>query len=315
MGNANHKDRLECNRYLNGKGPPPGLVRAHEDRRGESAKRNRMVGDQPEGEMKWISIPRSLPCYPHCGTIEIEYDFKDGVQLEVHPNPGRPFTGLRAVAYLPDDLEGQKLLELLRQAFEQRLSFTVATGSDGSEVVTWSDIPHCTGFSNPDPHYIMMAKQALKSKVFYGRLEREEETDFQEDYITVRGLWGQLRPRRTNQQKKKCRRGFIHIFFEFEDGIQEDTHPNPGMPYTGLKTIAYLPDNTDGQKVVTRLKKAFDQRVVFTIQRNGKGEDTVVPSDIPLKTYCDTSGPSRLCYPDSTYLKSVKKMLKSRGFH
>ncbi|XP_061095181.1 E3 ubiquitin-protein ligase DTX3L-like [Conger conger] len=173
MGTSHTKEKWDCNQYLSGKGPilpeasgsAPSADQASVGRRGGSVKQEEgVVGDQPDGQMKWVSLPRCLPCYPHCGTIEIEYCIADGIQQTQHPKPGRPFTGLRAVAYLPDDAEGAWLLQLLVRAFERRLVFTVATGADGSEAVAWADIPHCSGFSNPDPHYLKTLKQVLKSK-------------------------------------------------------------------------------------------------------------------------------------------------------
>lgn len=165
MGTIHHKEKWECNQYLNGAGPPVYQARPNGGRAGEALKNEQsIVGDQPDGDMKWISLPRSLPCYPHCGTIEIEYSFNDGIQTGKHPKPGKPFAGFRTVAYLPDDREGNELLRLLKQAFDQGLTFTVATGSNGSETVTWSDIPHCTGFTNPEPYFLMTVKQVLKSK-------------------------------------------------------------------------------------------------------------------------------------------------------
>ncbi|KAJ8376944.1 hypothetical protein SKAU_G00075240 [Synaphobranchus kaupii] len=165
MGTIHHKEKWDCNQYLNGKGPPAREETSYGGGMAEAIKKEvGIVGDQPDGEMKWTSLPRSLPSHLHCGTIEIEYSFKNGIQTEKHPKPGKPFTGLRATAYLPDDLEGNELLTLLKRAFDQRLTFTVASGSGGLEAVTWSDIPHCTGFNNLDPHYQKMVKQVLKSK-------------------------------------------------------------------------------------------------------------------------------------------------------
>ncbi|XP_035269868.1 E3 ubiquitin-protein ligase DTX3L [Anguilla anguilla] len=108
------------------------------------------------------------------------------------------------------------------------------------------------------------------------------------------------------------RYGTIEMFFEFEDGIQTEKHPNPGEKYYGQNIKAYLPDNGHGRKVVTQLKKAFDQKLVFTVATNNSGEDAVALSDIPLKTRDDTSGPSSLCYPDTLYLKKVNQILISK---
>ena len=52
---------------------------------------------------------------------------------------------------------------------------------------------------------------------------------------------------------------FLHVYF-----IQSN-HPNPGRHFTGTSRTAYLPNNTEGKKVLGLLKKAFDARLTFTI--------------------------------------------------
>jgi deltex-like protein len=57
-----------------------------------------------------------------------------------------PYYGTIRRAYLPDNPEGQHVLELLKKAFALRQIFTVGqsrtTGCDN--VVTWNDIHHKT---------------------------------------------------------------------------------------------------------------------------------------------------------------------------
>ena len=54
--------------------------------------------------------------------------------------------GLHRRAFLPDSTEGRRVLELLRQAFDAKLTFTigrsVTTGRENA--VTWNDIHHKT---------------------------------------------------------------------------------------------------------------------------------------------------------------------------
>ncbi|OXB58388.1 hypothetical protein ASZ78_012416 [Callipepla squamata] len=108
-----------------------------------------LQGDQPEGRMHSKTIYSSLPGYPGCGTIEIEYVMQGGIQTENHPNPGKPYYGITRTAYLPDNEEGREVLQLLRRAFNQKLIFTVGhsrtTGAEG--VITWNDIHHKTSKS------------------------------------------------------------------------------------------------------------------------------------------------------------------------
>ncbi|NXK44052.1 DTX3L ligase, partial [Chauna torquata] len=105
-----------------------------------------MQGDQPEGVMSVQKIYSPLPGYPSCGTIEIKYAMESGIQTSSHPNPGKPYSAISRTAYLPDNKEGQEILQLLRRAFKQKLIFTVGqsrtTGTQG--VITWNDIHHKT---------------------------------------------------------------------------------------------------------------------------------------------------------------------------
>ena len=62
-----------------------------------------------------------------------------------HPHPGRPYKGSEFTAYLPNNLEGQKVLKLLKQAFDQRLIFIIRQSSTTEkDTVTWNDIHHKT---------------------------------------------------------------------------------------------------------------------------------------------------------------------------
>lgn len=46
--------------------------------------------------------------------------------------------------------------------------------------------------------------------------------------------------------------------------VQEE-HPNPGVPYSGVSRRAFLPDSSEGRRVLMLLKKAFEQRLIFTV--------------------------------------------------
>ncbi|XP_046313876.1 E3 ubiquitin-protein ligase DTX3L isoform X4 [Marmota monax] len=124
-------------------------------------------GNQPEGTMIHKTVKESLPGYPSCGTIVITYDMSGGIQTNKHPNPGKPYYGIQRIAYLPDNKEGKKVLELLSKAFEQKLIFTVGQSrtSGISNVITWNDIHHKTSrYGYPDPHYLERVKEELKAK-------------------------------------------------------------------------------------------------------------------------------------------------------
>ncbi|KAM3621739.1 uncharacterized protein V6R79_015367 [Siganus canaliculatus] len=130
-------------------------------------------GDQPDGHMSWNSQTLSLPGFPNCGTIVINYHIPSGRQTEKHPNPGRFYSGIQRTAFLPNNQEGNEVVHLLKKAFDQKLIFTVGTsrttGMDNQ--VTWNDIHHKTSmtggslsFGYPDPDYLSRVKEELKAK-------------------------------------------------------------------------------------------------------------------------------------------------------
>lgn len=132
-----------------------------------------LTGNQPEGTMSSRKINLSLPGYPNCGTIEIVYNMNGGIQTSSHPNPGQPYGPAHRIAYLPDNEEGQEILQLLKRAFHQKLIFTVGQSrTTGAEnVITWNDIHHKTAmeggpsrFGYPDSSYLQRVRSELKAK-------------------------------------------------------------------------------------------------------------------------------------------------------
>ncbi|NWU30629.1 DTX3L ligase, partial [Dyaphorophyia castanea] len=130
-------------------------------------------GDQPEGKMSCTSLYFSLPGYPDCGTIRIDYHMKGGIQTSSHPNPGQRYGPTHRTAYLPDNEEGREILQLLRRAFKQKLIFTVGQSRTTGEqsAITWNDIHHKTAieggpthFGYPDPSYLQRVRSELKAK-------------------------------------------------------------------------------------------------------------------------------------------------------
>ncbi|XP_036007574.1 uncharacterized protein LOC105924964 [Fundulus heteroclitus] len=133
----------------------------------------KVQGTQPDGTMTWNRSPTSLPGFPDCGHISITYNIPSGTQKRNHPNPGQYYTGTTRSAYLPDNIEGNEVLRLLKKAFDQRLIFTVGTSrTTGVEnTVTWNDIHHKTSmtggperFGYPDKNYLSRVKEELKAK-------------------------------------------------------------------------------------------------------------------------------------------------------
>ncbi|NWX90193.1 DTX3L ligase, partial [Nothoprocta ornata] len=106
----------------------------------------------------------------------------------------------------------------------------------------------------------------------------------------------------------------IEIRYDMPSGIQTKSHPNPGKPYSGTVRTAYLPDNKEGQEILHLLRKAFDQKLIFTVgQSRSTGSDDVITwNDIHHKTRKD-GGPTKFGYPDPDYLKRVRSELKAKG--
>jgi deltex-like protein len=113
-------------------------------------------------------LPTALPGHPACGTIQVTFQFKAGVQGPEHPHPGRPYhpVGFPRSAFLPDSPAGERALHGLYLAWQQRLIFTVGqsitTGREDS--VTWNDIHLKTqdpDHSYPDPHHLANLAQEL----------------------------------------------------------------------------------------------------------------------------------------------------------
>ena len=126
-----------------------------------------MTGDQPDGTMT-VNLDKNMVCQGyHRGTIIISYHFPSGKRN------GKAYTGTSRTAYLPNTPEGNEVLELLREAFNRKLTFTVGrsvtTGLDNQ--VVWNGIHHKTNtsggashFGYPDPTYLTRVKEELAFK-------------------------------------------------------------------------------------------------------------------------------------------------------
>ena len=78
----------------------------------------------------------------------------------------------------------------------------------------------------------------------------------------------------------------IEITYEIPSGVQDESHPNPGRPYSGAYRTAYLPDNEEGNELLKLLYKAFECRLTFTIGRSRTTnlDDMLTWNDIHHKT-------------------------------
>uniref|UniRef100_UPI003AAC908B E3 ubiquitin-protein ligase DTX3L-like n=1 Tax=Centroberyx gerrardi TaxID=166262 RepID=UPI003AAC908B len=108
--------------------------------------------------------------------------------------------------------------------------------------------------------------------------------------------------------------GTVVITYDIPSGKQTEKHPNPGKWYSHLHRTAYLPDNKEGREVVRLLKRAFDQKLIFTVgtSRTTGAEDQVTWNDIHHKTNI-YGGPESFGYPDPGYLSRVREELKAKG--
>lgn len=110
------------------------------------------------------------------------------------------------------------------------------------------------------------------------------------------------------------RYGTIMIEYSMKGGIQTEKHPNPGKKYLGIERTAFLPDNEEGKEVLRLLRRAFKQKLIFTVgdSRVSGASNVITWNDIHHKTNTH-GGPDRFGYPDPNYLKRVKQELKAKG--
>ncbi|KAM6946964.1 uncharacterized protein PEZ65_000677 [Lycodopsis pacificus] len=106
----------------------------------------------------------------------------------------------------------------------------------------------------------------------------------------------------------------IQINYDIPGGIQTEKHSNPGKYYSGIQRTAYLPNNKEGREVLALLRKAFKQKLIFTVgtSRTSGMDNQVTWNDIHHKT-STTGGPQGFGYPDPGYLSRVKEELKAKG--
>ncbi|NXG00859.1 DTX3L ligase, partial [Sakesphorus luctuosus] len=111
---------------------------------------------------------------------------------------------------------------------------------------------------------------------------------------------------------KNC--GAIEIHYDMKGGIQTSSHPNPGQYYGPTSRIAYLPDNAEGREILELLRRAFNQKLIFTVgqSRTTGVENVITWNDIHHKTSM-TGGPTNFGYPDPDYLQRVRSELKAKG--
>ncbi|XP_075955482.1 E3 ubiquitin-protein ligase DTX3L isoform X2 [Anarhichas minor] len=108
--------------------------------------------------------------------------------------------------------------------------------------------------------------------------------------------------------------GTLTIHYYIPSGIQKEEHPSPGQSYEGASRTAYLPDSSEGRRILALLRRAFDQKLIFTVGRSTtSGRNNMVTwNDIHHKTSTH-GGPTHYGYPDPEYLSRVQDELKVKG--
>jgi len=116
------------------------------------------LGTCPDGVMTSAILPNQLPGHEGYGTISVTYVVNQGKY------------SLNRTGYFPNSADGNRIVGLLRTAWDRRLIFSVGTSmtTGQSDVLVWN-IHHKTGMSGgvqshayPDPTYLDRVMNELK---------------------------------------------------------------------------------------------------------------------------------------------------------
>jgi len=116
------------------------------------------IGNCPNGRMEVSNSPARCPGYEAYSTLVINYSVQD------------PKYSVHRTAYLPNSPEGNRILNLLRIAWDRRLIFTIGNslGSGRENVLVWN-IHHKTSVNGgvqaygfPDLTYFQRVLDELK---------------------------------------------------------------------------------------------------------------------------------------------------------
>ncbi|XP_076461034.1 uncharacterized protein LOC143293721 [Babylonia areolata] len=157
-----------------------------------------LLGDQPEdGKMKmtYSSASRCEGFSP--GMYTVEYSFPAGKQKEKHPSPGKRYQGICRIGYLPDSMEGRKVLMLFSVAFYRRLIFRIGQSATTGHVgIIWNDIHHKTSTSGgsanygyPDPGYLTRVQMELADKGVTEKDLSDKQWDFIKNPAKFRSVY------------------------------------------------------------------------------------------------------------------------------
>ena len=107
--------------------------------------------------------------------------------------------------------------------------------------------------------------------------------------------------------------GTIIIRYTIFAGVQRVYHDNPGLPYESAEHVAYLPDNDDGRRLLSRLKIAFMNGLTFTVgfSVETRKSNSVEWASIPHKT--SVTGGGMRGFPDQSYFSECNVKLDDLG--
>ena len=100
----------------------------------------------------------------------------------------------------------------------------------------------------------------------------------------------------------------IALVYDIPEGIQCDCHPNPGVAYEGDLRTAYLPNNAEGRRLLTRFKYAWLTGHMLSVGRSQTHErdNMTLWSSVPQKSSLN-GGP--FGFPDPQYLEKAHHAL------
>jgi deltex-like protein len=104
--------------------------------------------------------------------------------------------------------------------------------------------------------------------------------------------------------------GTLQITYTFLQGVQQPFHPHPGHPYAGTKRVAYLPDSSEGRRLLSRLQEAFRYGLCFAVGTSltSGQRDAITWVSIPHKTNV-SGGVTCHGFPDPLYFQNCHAAL------
>lgn len=100
----------------------------------------------------------------------------------------------------------------------------------------------------------------------------------------------------------------IQIKYDIPSGVQKDYHENPNQRFSGTTRVAYVPDNSEGRKLLKRLKYAWTHGLTFRV---GTSLTTHQPNQVTWTSihhktslHGGTHG-----FPDASYMDNVNNSL------